>query len=225
MDSTNTIFTLTILYFIAFVAAAEVLTIQADKDENVTLPCTTVKKENVSYWALRWYKESVDPRLTGLVSRALPNGTMRWYVGADTRISLQKDTLNLQLPTVTCSDQGVYQCYLAAPVGEQNREGRVRLTVTGCPREEEKVPVVPKSPPKSSDLLVLLAALLLILLSGSALTLFCLKKNQRHKPKKTMDLPLYPDLSAPLEKQGLFTNFISSKNFISPKNSRICTNV
>ncbi|KAK7877762.1 hypothetical protein WMY93_030576 [Mugilogobius chulae] len=126
-------------------AAGDILVITSDADRDVALNCTTIMKAGVQYYAVRWYKESVDPRLTGLVSKTLPNGTMRWYVGADTRISLQKDTLNLQLPTVTCSDQGVYQCYLAAPVGEQNREGRVRLTVTGCPTvkaPETKKPVV-----------------------------------------------------------------------------------
>ncbi|KAK7877755.1 hypothetical protein WMY93_030569 [Mugilogobius chulae] len=186
---------------------------KANPDQNVTLPCVTILKPGLQYWACRWYKESVDPRLTGLVSKTLPNGTMRWYVGADTRISLQKDTLNLQLPTVTCSDQGVYQCYLAAPVGEQNREGRVLLTVTGCPRDVvEKVPVVPvdiESPLDLLDVLMLSMSLLLLLVMGSFLTLLCLKKKQWNKPKKTTIHSLYPDLSAPLKKQHLFTILMS----------------
>ncbi|KAK7878275.1 hypothetical protein WMY93_031094 [Mugilogobius chulae] len=118
----------------------EILVTTTERDVNATLKCVTKKKPGVQYSAVRWYKESADPRLTGLVSRGLPNGTMRWYVGADTRISLQKDTLNLQLPKVTCSDQGVYQCYLAAPVGEQNREGRVRLDVISCPTVKSPEP-------------------------------------------------------------------------------------
>ncbi|XP_055019316.1 uncharacterized protein LOC110170477 [Boleophthalmus pectinirostris] len=111
----------------------DILVITALPDMNITLNCTAKMKPGLQYHAVRWYKETGVPRLSGLVSKALPAGQMRWYVDADTRISLEEGTLNLQLPTVTCSDQAVYQCYLAAPVGEQNREGRVRLSVTGCP--------------------------------------------------------------------------------------------
>ncbi|XP_072316803.1 uncharacterized protein [Eucyclogobius newberryi] len=204
--------------------------VEVSPGQNVTVPCESVLKPGVEYRACRWYKESVEPRLTGLVSMAMPAGTMRWYVGADTGISLEEDTLSLKLPTVNCSDQGVYLCYLAAPVGEQNREGRVRLRVTGCPREVEKVPecpvvpvvlegpVVPEDPPNPSQLLVLAAALVLILAFGSALTLFSLKRNRWNQPKASVDRPLYPDLARPREKQSLFTNLVLSPN------SKICTN-
>ncbi|XP_020791790.2 uncharacterized protein LOC110170474 [Boleophthalmus pectinirostris] len=196
------------------------LQIQASVDQNVSLPCTAQPKTNVSYRAVRWYKETGVPRLSGLVSRDFPTGQMRWYVDADTRISLEEGTLNLQLPTVTCSDQAVYQCYLAAPVGEQNREGRVRLSVTGCPTEEPTrgPPVVPVPTGSPSQLLVLVASLLLFTVLGLALTLFCLKKNQWYNPKKSIEHPLYPDLSPPLEKHKLiFTNFTF------PPNSKMCS--
>ncbi|XP_072317642.1 uncharacterized protein [Eucyclogobius newberryi] len=137
-------YTMFVLIFLMACVRAEdsgaVLLVTAAADVNATLNCTAVVKPRVRYHAVRWYKESVEPRLTGLVSMAMPAGTMRWYVGADTGVSLEEDTLSLKLPTVNCSDQGVYLCYLAAPVGEQNREGRVRLRVTGCPTEKPSEP-------------------------------------------------------------------------------------
>ncbi|XP_033836677.1 CD83 antigen-like [Periophthalmus magnuspinnatus] len=190
--------------------------------QNITLPCTANQKTGLQYWACRWYKETGVPRLSGLVSKTLPDGQMRWYVDADTRVSLEEGTLNLRLPTVTCSDQAVYQCYLAAPVGEQNRKGRVRLSVTGCPREEP-APRPPLNSPEpvvpvvSVDLLVPVSAcLLLFVVLCSAL--FCLKKNQWNNPKKPIDHPLYPDLSPRPEKQKCI--FV---NFIFPPYSKICT--
>uniref|UniRef100_A0A8C6T798 Ig-like domain-containing protein n=1 Tax=Neogobius melanostomus TaxID=47308 RepID=A0A8C6T798_9GOBI len=118
---------------LAWVATAEVKIriIEAAQGQNVSLPCTAGSKKGVDYWACRWYKVWEDPRLTGLVSRTPPGGMLKWYVGADTRVSLEYPSLSLLLPTVKCSDSGVYQCYMAAPVGEQNREGRVELRVLG----------------------------------------------------------------------------------------------
>uniref|UniRef100_A0A3B4AAW2 Ig-like domain-containing protein n=1 Tax=Periophthalmus magnuspinnatus TaxID=409849 RepID=A0A3B4AAW2_9GOBI len=114
-------------------AQENIFVITSVPDVNVTLNCAAKMKPGLQYYAVRWYKETGVPRLSGLVSKTLPDGQMMWYVDADTRVSLEEETLNLRLPTVTCSDQAVYQCYLAAPVGEQNRKGRVRLSVTGKP--------------------------------------------------------------------------------------------
>ncbi|XP_033836679.1 CD83 antigen-like [Periophthalmus magnuspinnatus] len=205
-----------ILYLSITTVTAAIQEIQASQDQNVSLPCTAALKPNLSYWAVRWYKETGVPHLSGLVSKTLPDGQMRWYVDADMRVSLEEGTLNLRLPTVTCSDQAVYQCYLAAPVGEQNRKGRVRLSVTGCPSLQSTEPVVPEAP-KVSVISVFACVLLLVVL-GSALTLFCLKKNQWNNPKKPIDHPLYPDLSPRLEKQKCI--FV---NFIFPPYSKICT--
>uniref|UniRef100_A0A3B4ACG7 Ig-like domain-containing protein n=1 Tax=Periophthalmus magnuspinnatus TaxID=409849 RepID=A0A3B4ACG7_9GOBI len=117
-------------------AQENIFVITSVPDVNVTLNCAAKMKPGLQYYAVRcWFK----PKMTfsewslGLVSKTLPDGQMMWYVDADTRVSLEEETLNLRLPTVTCSDQAVYQCYLAAPVGEQNRKGRVRLSVTGKP--------------------------------------------------------------------------------------------
>lgn len=38
---------------------------------------------------------------------------------------------NILLPNVTCADSGRYTCHLAAPVGDQNREGEILLMLAG----------------------------------------------------------------------------------------------
>lgn len=61
----------------------------------------------------------------------LPNGTTQWYKGAEGEVEFVNESRNILLSNVSCADSGVYVCHLAAPVGEQNREGRVLLALTG----------------------------------------------------------------------------------------------
>ncbi len=75
--------------------------------------------------------EPPESRLSGLLTRDLPNGTTRWYTNLEREVELLGETRDIFLPNVTCADSGVYMCHLAAPVGEQNREGQVLLTLTG----------------------------------------------------------------------------------------------
>eukprot|EP00064_Thunnus_orientalis_P018811 superscaffoldBa00004461_g18917 len=93
------------------------------------LQCTARYKPGVQYRAVRWYKvgEPPSPRLSGLLTKDLPNGTTRWYLGLDREVELLDETRNILLPNVTCSDSGVYMCRLEAPVGEQNQEGQILL--------------------------------------------------------------------------------------------------
>lgn len=67
----------------------------------------------------------------GLLAKNLPNGTTRWYKDVTREVKLQDESLDLVMPNVTCSDSGVYLCFLAAPVGQQNQEGKVLLTLPG----------------------------------------------------------------------------------------------
>lgn len=69
------------------------------------------------------------PRLQGLLTKDLPDGRMRRYSGA--RHAELNASRDLRLDNLTCADCGVYSCQLAAPVGEQNREGRVVLAMKG----------------------------------------------------------------------------------------------
>uniref|UniRef100_A0A8C6SHQ3 Ig-like domain-containing protein n=1 Tax=Neogobius melanostomus TaxID=47308 RepID=A0A8C6SHQ3_9GOBI len=163
--------------------------IEAAQGQNVSLPCTAGSKKGVDYWACRWYKEGVDPRLSGLVSRSPP-----------------LPSLSLLLPPVTCSDSGVYQCYMAAPVGEQNREGRVGLRVMDCPVD------VVTAVLNQQELPVLTTALVLFAVLGTTLTCLCLRKAKWNKAK-SVENPVYPDLSYPLEKWGLIPlNFTVVQN-------------
>lgn len=75
--------------------------------------------------------EAPSPRLSGLLTRDFDNGTTRWYNGVEREVELDVESRSIFLPNVTCDDSGVYMCHLAAPVGEQNREGLVLLTLTG----------------------------------------------------------------------------------------------
>ncbi|XP_033836674.1 uncharacterized protein LOC117383582 [Periophthalmus magnuspinnatus] len=202
----------------AAAANEDILIITSVPDVNVTLNCAAKIKPGLQYHAVRWYKETGVPRLSGLVSKTLPDGQMMWYVDADTRVSLEEGTLNLRLPTVTCSDQAVYQCYLAAPVGEQNRKGRVRLSVTGCPTVKpapaveaeqhrgthiESTPLEPQRLMTRENLILcgavglLLSALMLFLFSCRSL------KKTLWTQNKTPGKGLYPDPNSPPEKQDL----------------------
>ena len=66
----------------------------------------------------------------GLLRRDLLDGETTPYDGLDREVLLDEPH-NIFLPSVTCGDAGVYLCNLAAPVGEQNRDGRILLTLTG----------------------------------------------------------------------------------------------
>lgn len=71
------------------------------------------------------------PHLMGLLRKDLPNGTAQQYTSEGREAALVAESHSIFLPNVTCSDSGQYTCHLAAPVGEQNREGHVLLTLTG----------------------------------------------------------------------------------------------
>lgn len=82
--------------------------------------------------------EAEDPqlsRLRGLLVRHFTSNTTRRYPGAEPAmeaVELLPDKEHaIRLANVTCANAGLYSCSLAAPVHEQNREGRVQLIVTG----------------------------------------------------------------------------------------------
>ncbi|KAF0032054.1 hypothetical protein F2P81_016609 [Scophthalmus maximus] len=118
-------------------AIEEELVIKSVSGMDCVLQCTAVYKDGVQYGAVRWYKvqESLSPGLSGLVTRNLSSGETKYYVGLDRELQLLAGSRNIFMPNVTCDDAGVYECHLAAPVGEQNREGRVLLTVTAQSKE------------------------------------------------------------------------------------------
>ncbi|KAK0141073.1 hypothetical protein N1851_021925 [Merluccius polli] len=96
------------------------------------LTCAALNKPAVQYRDVRWYKETPDRR-NGLLMRSLPNGPTRLYVGLSRQVDVLEDSWSILLPNVSTGDSGTYVCRLAAPVGQQNQEGRVQLAVTGGP--------------------------------------------------------------------------------------------
>lgn len=68
---------------------------------------------------------------SGLLRKELPDGPTRLYEGMYREVELLDEAHSILLPSLACSDSGVYICSLAAPVGEQNREGRILLSVEG----------------------------------------------------------------------------------------------
>ena len=70
-------------------------------------------------------------RLSGLVMRDLPNGTVLSYEGVEREVELLGETHDILLSNLTCADSGVYSCQLSAPVGQQNRDGEIHLILTG----------------------------------------------------------------------------------------------
>ena len=53
------------------------------------------------------------------------------YAGLEREVDLLNNSVDIILPNVTAKDSGSYLCLLAAPVGNQNQEGQIRLKVSG----------------------------------------------------------------------------------------------
>ncbi|TMS11134.1 CD83 antigen [Larimichthys crocea] len=170
--------------------------------EDSVLECTADPKPGVQYRAVRWYKvrdPSSDARLSGLLMKHLPNGTTQWYKGAEGEVEFVNESRNILLSNVTCADSGVYVCHLAAPVGEQNREGRVLLALTDCLTED-----LSNNDDMTDTYMVIVATAVLVL----ALVIFRISyvslkntlKDRSVTPKKEtlLDAPMKP-----LEKKDL----------------------
>ncbi|XP_034003996.1 CD83 antigen-like [Trematomus bernacchii] len=172
---------------------------------NCTLQCTARYTPGVQYLAVRWYKvsDAPDPGLSGLLSRKLPNGPTQLYTGVQWEVDLQGGTRDIFLPNVTCSDRGTYACHLAAPVGQQNREGQVTLTLTDCLTEMTDAYLVILAS------VVLLLALLIFLISYKSLTKTLGDRN------KTLQKEAFLDPNKPLDEKDL-----KSIKILGPKVSK-----
>lgn len=65
-----------------------------------------------------------------ILSWDLINRTRREPVGGDMEL-LPGEGHAVHLLNVSCTDAGLYSCFLAAPLGEHNQESWLRLSVTG----------------------------------------------------------------------------------------------
>uniref|UniRef100_A0A3Q0QYA6 Ig-like domain-containing protein n=1 Tax=Amphilophus citrinellus TaxID=61819 RepID=A0A3Q0QYA6_AMPCI len=144
------------------------------------LPCTANHKPGVQYLAVRWYKVAENPSspVNGLLTRDLPNGTTRWYSSVKKEVVLVEDSHSILVPNTTCSDTGLYRCHLAAPVGEQNQDGYVRLQLTDCPAG-------PTEMLDTDDYLIIFASVvIMIALLLSFISYVCLTKSIRERNKQ-----------------------------------------
>ncbi|XP_034534266.1 CD83 antigen [Notolabrus celidotus] len=166
---------------VGMVVPEDTLEVKTFQGEDCTLPCPAVFKEGVEYLSLTWYKAIQPPskRLSGILTRGLPNGTVQWYLGVEREVELLGDSPAIFIPNITCADRGVYTCQLAAPLGEQNREKEVILTVSDCPAESTD------DLAKDASLVVIAVVLLLVALLTFRISYVCLRNILRDKKQET----------------------------------------
>ncbi|XP_034466698.1 CD83 antigen isoform X1 [Hippoglossus hippoglossus] len=181
--------------------------------------CSAEHVEGVEYRAVRWYRqvrESPSSRLSGLLTRNLPNGTTRYYTDLDREVELLVESRSLFLPNVTCGDGGVYTCHLAAPVGEQNSDGRVLLTLTGCPDGATENLTIDES-------VILSIAVLMLGLVTFFISFMCLKNVLRDRNNKTVKRETLLDSTLkPLEKKDLMLIYTLGPKPSSSSMKHIC---
>uniref|UniRef100_A0A8C5GZJ2 Ig-like domain-containing protein n=1 Tax=Gouania willdenowi TaxID=441366 RepID=A0A8C5GZJ2_GOUWI len=132
--------------------------IPASPGNSCILKCTAKCKPGVQYLRVRWYRVGQEETHYGLLTKTLPNGMTKLYVNVDREVKFVGDSYDMILSNVSCSDQALFACYLSAPVGEQNQEGRVQLNLKGCPD------IQPKNEPKKNYLLIIIPTIVLITL-------------------------------------------------------------
>ncbi|XDV40625.1 hypothetical protein PO909_009669 [Leuciscus waleckii] len=105
--------------------------IRAVIGEDVELPCAAKSKAGVQYRSVTWYKvvEGPPQTITGLVRLTEKNGKVEKYKGVEREVELLEKTQSLLLSNVTAQDSGIYKCFLSAPLGHQNQEGKIVLKV------------------------------------------------------------------------------------------------
>ncbi|CAB1445912.1 unnamed protein product [Pleuronectes platessa] len=180
--------------------------------------CLAEPVEGVEYRAVRWYRvrESPSSRLSGLLSRDLPTGPTKYYSGLDREVELQAESRSLLLPNVTCGDGGVYTCHLAAPLGEQNQDGRVLLTLTGfaCGPTEKLT---------TDESIILAVAVLMVALVAFLISFMCLKNVLRDRNIKTVKKETLLDATLkPLEKKDLMLIYTLGPKPSSSSMKHVC---
>ncbi|XP_056142308.1 CD83 antigen [Lampris incognitus] len=171
------------------------------------LRCTAPHKAGIRYRHVRWYKVIQDSssHLNGLLMRYLPNGTINLYVDSKRHVELLGDSMDLFLPNVTSEDSGTYMCLLAAPVGEQNQEGSINLTVEGCPDSKSVSKLVVFA------IGLLAVALLIFMINYAIMTKKLHEKNGLMKKETSSGASLKP-----LVKKNLMLIYTLGQNGCSP---------
>ncbi|XP_035529045.1 CD83 antigen [Morone saxatilis] len=202
---------------VGMAVSEELLQIKSVSGSDVRLQCTAVSQPGVQYRAVRWYKVRDPPspsRLSGLLTRDLPDGPTRWYTSGDQEAELMKESNGIFLPNVTCEESGVYECHLAAPVGEQNRDGRVQLTLTDCPDIFGEIVMT------DTYMVIVATAVLAFALVVFIISYVCLRNTIKGKNKTTVKETLLDAPLKPLEKKDLMLIYTLGPN--SGKIKHIC---
>ncbi|XP_030013339.1 CD83 antigen [Sphaeramia orbicularis] len=210
---------LTLCVYLCQVTAVteDMLEVKSVSGSDLVLTCTATEKPGVPYMAVRWYKVSQPPapRLRGLLTKDLPDGSTQWYLGVGQEVELLQDSLNVLLRNVSCEDKGVYMCHLAAPVGEQNREGLVLLTLTDC---QEAETLISDSYMVVLAAAVLITALIIFLISYKCLNNIIRDRSKTSKKEILLDKPLKP-----LQKKDLMLIYtLGPKMSKTPTMKHIC---
>ncbi|XP_047455301.1 CD83 antigen [Mugil cephalus] len=173
--------------------------VEALSGDDGTLRCTANPKPGVQYMAVKWYKvrDGSPTHNSGLLMRDLLNGTTRWFIDVEREVELLTDSRSIFLPNVTCSDSGVYMCQLAAPVGQQNREGKILLTLTDCLDNQTETLLA------DSYLVIFAVVLLMVALVIFLISYSCLKNTLRDKKKTPKKETLMEGILKPLDKKDL----------------------
>ncbi|XP_075873188.1 uncharacterized protein LOC142882358 [Nelusetta ayraudi] len=173
----------------------EPLPVRCAADSDCFLPCQASRKPGVAYPHLTWYRQQDSAPQLGtraILSWDLINSTRREPLGRDEEL-LPEDGHAVHLHNVSCTHAGLYSCFLAAPLGEQNQESWLRLSVTGCAGS-------PTPGSLLTDVTLAVATVVLVLsLVVFRMSYVCLRNSlrDRHRPMRkevvvTLDTPLRP---------------------------------
>ncbi|XP_059801533.1 CD83 antigen [Hypanus sabinus] len=101
--------------------------------DEVSLSCISQVKEGVPYWAISWYKVADDGiKLSGIIFNNLKEKTPRKYRGCSLVVkSTPSEPYSLIISNISSEDLGMYQCFLWAPIGEENKKGFMNLKEMG----------------------------------------------------------------------------------------------
>ncbi|XP_078395329.1 CD83 antigen-like isoform X2 [Cetorhinus maximus] len=115
-----------VLFFLDVEAVTEVF---IRLGEIAKLPCDAPCVPEIQYRAISWYKVVDDGfGLSGIVRRDLKENISRQYLGFNGSVEVASASpYSLTIHNVSIEDLGRYQCSVWAPLGEQNKQGDVRL--------------------------------------------------------------------------------------------------
>ncbi|XP_060706149.1 CD83 antigen-like isoform X2 [Hemiscyllium ocellatum] len=121
---------LLILQQVPFYLGAEAVTeVFVRLGDMAKLPCDAPGESQVQYRALSWYKVGADGfSLSGIIRMDFKQNIVWRYLGFNGSVAVNSTSpYFLTIYNVSDEDLGTYQCIIWAPLGEQNKDGNVKL--------------------------------------------------------------------------------------------------